>query len=138
MGSNVAEGECVANLADLYKIIGGRQLAVISEIVAGMEINGRSTVKWAAFRARTGMDNANLNKLLKGLEEKGLICREVDKRGNQISTWDSLWVNPSVLRHAWSRKDFAENQMKVFMAKRGKLTYAKTQPGKEDEHDEGE
>lgn len=134
----MVRGECVVNLVDLHQIIGGRVLEVVSEIAAGMDVGGRSTVKWAVFRKDKNMDKANLSKILKSLEEGGLICREVDKRGNVLDGWDCVWVNPAVIRHGWARKDFKDNQIKGFLARRGSLSYAKSRTPGEATHEEAD
>lgn len=135
---DLEKGECIVNLLELHRMVGQRVMLVLLELVAGMEINGRSTVNWMAFCRRTGMDRSNLAKLLHTLEDGGLIIREVDKRGNLVTTYDSVWVNPGMLRHAYAKRAFAPNQIRAFMTRRGRFLDAKKRAAGPPELDPGE
>jgi hypothetical protein len=85
----------------LVGVLGGREIKVVAEIVAEMNHKGRTVIDWRHFCKVTPMAPNNLYPILKRLETRGFICRQLDVEHNIIPHWGVLWVSPLVVRDPW-------------------------------------
>lgn len=111
-------------MAALTMLVGGRVLDIVQEVARCLEVNGCAKVNWKNYMTRTKMKDSNLYPLLRGLEDNGILRRELDHDG-QLLGWNSLWVNPLVLRHPWAKEAYVANQVASFYRKRGEVLAAR-------------
>lgn len=92
-------------------------LRVACEIVINLEATGSCRVDWADYRKRTGIDRSNLIGVLAEMEARGFMCRDTSGNG-KVMRWDSLWVNPGVVRNAHAKGAYLISNIKKFQSKR--------------------
>ena len=113
---------CVPALARVGS--GQRVMDVVAELVICLERTGVSRVDWLRYRKTHKVSASNLIPILNGLEEAGLLCRDVSRDGD-LMRWDLVWVNPGVLRHPGSTPGYLLTDVKRFLAKRALWVHAK-------------
>lgn len=97
--------------------LGRRVWGVLREIVSNMEINGKATPNWVAYRKRDTATQNNLTPILKAMEDRQIICRDVDNDGAFNPSWSVLWVNPGLIYHNKANEKYLESQKVRFMKK---------------------